>query len=241
MVKFKDLLYTEAQKFLFENTINLLEERTIMRTARSSFRFVLALSLFFFGGISAATAATQVTNDLKATIDKVINIVSDEKYKVDKKAHRKQLREVIDARFSYEQMGMRSLAQDWNDRTPEEKKQFVELFGKLLENSYASKIESYRDEKINYTTEDIKDGYAMVKTEIVRKSDTIPVDYKLINVNGQWLIYDFIIEGVSIIRNYRSQFGKIILKESYSGLVKKLTAKIEELEASGENVKSDNL
>ncbi|OGW20319.1 MAG: hypothetical protein A3K09_03510 [Nitrospinae bacterium RIFCSPLOWO2_12_FULL_47_7] len=167
--------------------------------------------------------------------------MSGEKYKADKKRNRKLLREVIDARFSYEQMGMRSLAQDWNDRTPEEKKQFVDLFGKLLENSYASKIETYRDEKINYVEEVIKDGYAMVKTEIVRKSDTIPVDYKLININGQWLIYDFIIEGVSIIRNYRSQFSKIIQKESYGGLVKKLSAKIEELESSAGDAKADKL
>ena len=202
--------------------------------------FLLA-ALVLFSGASAAAAATQVTNDLKATIDKVINIVSGEKYKADKKRNRKLLREVIDARFSYEQMGMRSLAQDWNDRTPEEKKQFVDLFGKLLENSYASKIETYRDEKINYVEEVIKDGYAMVKTEIVRKSDTIPVDYKLININGQWLIYDFIIEGVSIIRNYRSQFSKIIQKESYGGLVKKLSAKIEELESSAGDAKADKL
>lgn len=212
-----------------------------MNTACFQLRFVsfLVASLFFLAG--PASAATQVTTDLKATIDRVINIVSDEKYKTDKKTRRKLLRETIDARFSYEQMGMRSLAQDWNDRTPEERKHFVGLFGKLLENSYATKIESYRDEKINYTEEVIKDGYAMVKTEIVRKSDTIPVDYKLININGQWLIYDFIIEGVSMIRNYRSQFSKIIHKETYGGLVKKLAAKIEELESSTGDVKTDNL
>lgn len=214
-----------------------------MNPSRFKFQFVsLALAAFFFVVSSSISesAQTQVTNDLKATIDKVLDIVKDEKYKADSKNRRKLLREVIDARFSYEQMSMRSLAQDWNDRTPDERKQFVDLFGKLLESSYASKIESYRDEKINYKDEEIKDGYAMIKTEIVRKSDTIPVDYKLVNVNGKWLIYDFIIEGVSMIRNYRSQFSKIIQKESYSGLVKKLSDKINELESTG-NVKTDNL
>jgi phospholipid transport system substrate-binding protein len=216
-----------------------------MSSSRIKFQFAsLAMAAFFFVVSSSVSesAQTQVTSDLKATIDKVLDIVKDEKYKADAKNRRKLLREVIDARFSYEQMSMRSLAQDWNDRTPDEKKQFVDLFGKLLESSYASKIESYRDEKINYKDEEIKDGYAMIKTEIVRKSDTIPVDYKLVNVNGKWLIYDFIIEGVSMIRNYRSQFSKIIQKETYSGLVKKLSDKINELESSSTgNVKTDNL
>ena len=215
----------------------------IMRLTSFKFQFAsLALAALFLvaGSPVAESAQTQVTTDLKATIDKVLDIVRDEKYKADAKARRKLLREVIDARFSYEQMSMRSLAQDWNVRTPEEKKQFVDLFGKLLESSYASKIESYRDEKINYTQEEIKDGYAMIKTEIVRKSDTIPVDYKLVNVGGKWLIYDFIIEGVSMIRNYRSQFSKIIQKESYGGLVKKLSDKISELESSNGDGKTDN-
>ncbi len=213
-----------------------------MRIARFNFQVILwTLTVFLLSNVSAFAAATQVTNDLKATIDKVLNIVTDEKLKNDKPSRRKALREAIDARFSYEQMGMRSLAQDWNDRTPEEKKQFVELFGKLLETSYASKIEGYRDEKITYTEEEIKDGHALVKTQIVRKSDTIPVDYKLINLNGKWMVYDFIIEGVSMVRNYRSQFSKIIQKESYGGLMKRLAAKIDEIETSAGEVKHDNL
>lgn len=215
-----------------------------MNPTRFKFQFVsLALTVLFFvaGSPAAESAQTQVTSDLKATIDRVLEIVKDEKLKADTKNRRKLMREAIDARFSYEQMSMRSLAQDWNDRTTDEKKQFVDLFGRLLESSYASKIESYRDEKITYKEEEIKDGYAMVKTEIVRKSDSIPVDYKLINVNGKWLIYDFIIEGVSIIRNYRSQFSKIIQKEAYGGLVKKLSDKLIELDTSSGNAKSDNL
>ena len=128
-------------------------------------------------------------------------------------------------------MVMRSLAKAWNDRTPKEREEFIGLFKKLLENSYASKIESYSDEKINYIDEVVKGKYALVKTEIVRKDSTIAVDYKLIRDNGKWLVYDFIVEGVSMIRNYRSQFSKIIRKESYKALVERLTAKISEIES----------
>ena len=104
------------------------------------------------------------------------------------------------------------------------------MFKSLLENSYANKLEAYKDEEINYLDEMIKGKYALVKTEVVRKSSTIGVDYKLIQENGNWQVYDFVIEGVSMIRNYRSQFTKIIRRDSYEVLVQKLTDKINELE-----------
>ena len=80
----------------------------------------------------------------------------------------------------------------------------------------------------------------MVKTEIVRKNGTIDVDYKLINENGRWTVYDFVIEEVSLIRNYRSQFSKIIKTESYGALIAKLTKKIKDLE-SNQDKDSENL
>ena len=79
--------------------------------------------------------------------------------------------------------------------------------------------------------EKTKGNYAMVRTQIVRKDGVIDVDYKMLKDNGQWLVYDFVIEGVSLIRNYRSQFSKIISTESYEALVSKLSKKIDELEA----------
>ena len=109
----------------------------------------------------------------------------------------------------------------------------MELFGKLLENSYASKIESYNDEGIDYVDETIKGKYALVKTKIKRVDGTIDVDYKLIQENGSWRVFDFVIEGVSMIKNYRSQFNRIIKKESFEALKKKMTAKIEGIEDRG--------
>ena len=79
----------------------------------------------------------------------------------------------------------------------------------------------------------IKGEYALVKTEVVRPNSTIEVDYKLVQEDGDWLVYDFVIAGVSMIRNYRSQFTKIIRKESYEVLVQKLVDKINKLEQEG--------
>ncbi len=211
----------------------------ILKQVRVGLITAVVMGMLFLGG--QAFAATEITKDLKSTIDEVISIVSDESLKDQQEKRRDKIRSAIEKRFNYQQMVMRSLAKAWNDRTPEERTEFIALFKKLLENSYASKIESYSDEKINYIDEVVKGKYALVKTEIVRKDSTIGVDYKLIKDNGQWLVYDFIVEGVSMIRNYRSQFSKIIRKKSYKALVEKLTTKISEIESSNGDAVSENL
>ena len=202
----------------------------------------IGVILFFFLFILSGEvfAESAITNDLKQTIDKVIEIVGDPELKKNPKLKREMLRQTIGVRFNYTQMVMRSLAQNYKDRTDKEREEFTVLFKKLLENSYASKIENYQNETINYVDEKVKGKYALVKTQIVRKDATIDVDYKLINEGGEWTVYDFVIEEVSLIRNYRSQFSKIIKTESYGALVARLTKKIKALEAN-QDKDSENL
>jgi phospholipid transport system substrate-binding protein len=190
---------------------------------------LIAVSLFF--GAGQVFAESQITADVRGTIDQVLEIVADENLKKDPVLRREKLRQVIGLRFNYKQMVMRSLAKNYKARSDAERKEFTLLFKKLLENSYASKIENYKDETINYVDEKVKGKYALVRTQIVRKDGVIDVDYKMLKDNGQWLVYDFVIEGVSLIRNYKSQFSKIISTESYAALVSKLSKKIDDLEA----------
>ena len=189
------------------------------------------IAIYLFLGTGQLSAESQITADLRGTIDQVLKIVSDKNLQKDPTLRREKLRQAIALRFNYKQMVMRSLAKNYNERSDEEREEFTGLFKKLLENSYASKIENYQNETINYVDEKIKGNYAMVRTQIVRKDGVIDVDYKMLKDNGQWLVYDFVIEGVSLIRNYRSQFSKIISTESYGALVSKLSKKIDELEA----------
>lgn len=126
-------------------------------------------------------------------------------------------------------MAKRSLALFWKQRTPEEKKGFVSLYSDLLERSYIKKIENYSDEKIIYTDEKIDDGYAIVKTKIITKRNVeIPIEYKLLKKNNKWDVYDVVIEGVSLVNNYRNQFSKIIRTSSYEELVKRMQNKQDE-------------
>ena len=198
------------------------------------------LLFFIFSLTGKGFAGTEITSELKKTIDKVIAIVSDPEMKKNPLLRREKLRETIGVRFNYRQMVMRSLAKNYRERSDKEREEFTALFKKLLENSYASKIENYQDETIKYVKEQVKGKYALVNTEIIRKDGTINVDYKLINEDGKWTVYDFVIEEVSLIRNYRSQFSKIIKTESYGALVSKLSKKIKELE-SNQNKDSENL
>jgi len=199
---------------------------------------LFVVSLFCVSG--QAFAESHITADLKGTIDQVLVIVSNQDLKKTPTLRREKLRQVIGLRFNYHQMVMRSLAKNYKGRSDQEREEFTSLFKKLLENSYASKIEHYQDETINYVGEQVKGKYALVKTQIVRKDGVIDVDYKMLKENGQWLVYDFVIEGVSLIRNYRSQFSKIISTESYATLVSKLRKKIKTLEASSQ-AEAENL
>ena len=205
-------------------------------------RKILPGVLFFFllSPAGEVFAESKISSEVKQTIDKVLEIVSDTELKKNPSLRREKLRATISLRFNYKQMVMRSLAKNYRSRTDKEREKFTGLFKRLLENSYASKIENYQDEKIKYLGEQVKGKYALVKTQIVRNDGTIDVDYKLIKEEGKWMVYDFVIEEVSLVRNYRSQFSKIIKTESYGALVSKLSKKINDLEAS-QDKDSENL
>ena len=199
---------------------------------------LIVVSLFFSAG--EVFAESKITADIRGTINQVMEIIADQNLKSNPILRREKLRQVIGLCFNFKQMVMRSLAKNYKDLSDEERKEFTPLFKKLLENSYASKIENYKDEQVNYVDEKIKGKYAMVRTQIVRKDGVVDVDYKMLKNGDQWLVYDFVIEGVSLIRNYKSQFSKIISTESYAALVSKLSKKVDELEAKS-NADADNL
>lgn len=188
----------------------------------------LVLSTFF----SASLAIAGPSDDVKKTVDEVVRIVASKEMKQNEQKRRQALKKTISLVFDYSEMAKRSLGKHWNPRTPEEKKRFAELFATLLENSYAGKIESYNNEKIVYLKEVVDGDHAEVKSKVVTaKRDEFTLDYRMINQNGKWMAYDVVIEGVSLVSNYRTQFNKIITSGGYSELVKKLETKTDELKA----------
>lgn len=183
--------------------------------------------------LTAATAFASVTDIIKKTVNEVIKTVSDAelKKKSNEQRRRAAIKKSISAIFDSQEMAKRSLGKHWNQRTPAERKQFSELFATLLENSYAGKIESYNNEKIVYTKELIDGEYAEVKSKVITaKQDEYTLDYRLMKKDATtWMVYDVVIEGVSLVSNYRTQFNKIISANGYQELVKKLQAKSNEI------------
>ncbi len=198
---------------------------------------VIIFSAMFALNIAASTAGHSPIGAMQSTIDSVLNVMRDKSFSQPerKEERRERISAEIRDRFHFEEMSKRSLAKHWKGRTPEERTEFVKVFSELLEASYISKIEAYTDEKVSYNKETIKSKgkYSIVNTTIVTKSVEIPIDYKLISKDGKWWVYDVIIEGVSFVSTYRSQYNRIIIKESFAALLDSMKNKLKKMN-SGE-------
>ena len=184
-----------------------------------------------FSFADKATAQNSATDEVKKVVDEVVSIVSNQEMKKpeNKEKRQKELKDAIGTIFDFSEMAKRSLGRYWDERTPEEKNEFAQVFETLLENTYSRKIESYNKEKIVYLKETVESDSSEVKSKVVTSQrDEVSIDYHLMNKAGKWMIYDVVIEGVNLVTNYHTQFDKIIRTEGYAALVKKLKSKNEE-------------
>jgi len=185
---------------------------------------VLGLMLVSVPSAFAGAPREQV----QSAIEKVTAILNAPNLKsAAKKSERiERLRQVIFPKFDFAEMAKRSLGSNWQRRTPEEQQEFVKLFRELIENSYVENIDSYNGEKVNIVGEKQEKDFAQVNTKIVNnKGEEFAVDYRLLQSSGDWKIYDVVIENISIVNNYRSQFNRVIAKSSFEDLLQKLRDK----------------
>jgi phospholipid transport system substrate-binding protein len=184
----------------------------------------LAIGLPLVGVAIAALDGTPPTAVVRATLDAVFHILDDQQLKAPGQlTHRRQLMEqVIAERFDYEEMSKRTLATHWKPLTQPEREEFVQLFKAFLSDQYAARIEGYAGERVVYLSERTADGYAEVRTKLVSDKLDFPMDYRLTNKAGSWYAYDVIVDGVSLVMNYRSQFTKIIADSSFQELLRRL-------------------
>jgi phospholipid transport system substrate-binding protein len=182
---------------------------------------------------AAAMAADSATDAVRKSINQVIQILEDQDLKKPARAEerRKKLEETIGNRFSYEEMSKRALGAQWAKLNEAQRKEFVELFQRLLSNTYAGKIEGYSGEQVHYLNERLQEGYAEVKTKVISGKAEIPLDYRLLQKGGDWRVYDVVVDGVSLVANYRGQFSTIIRSSSYDDLVQKLKSKSDQIQS----------
>jgi phospholipid transport system substrate-binding protein len=202
--------------------------KEIVMTHLYKLTLVLGLgTVLVVGTVGTRLWASPAGEQVKATIDQVMEVLRDPKLRGDgKKAERREkLRQVVLPRFDFAEMGKRALGNNWN-RYPDKQQEFVTAFKQLLEETYADQIEAAGSDKVVYLNERTEKDYAEVATKVIStKGEETPMTYKLHPVDSDWKVFDIVVENISIVNNYRSQFNRVLSNSSLDELIKRIKEK----------------
>ena len=170
-----------------------------------------------WGAMLSVQATVSPTDRVKQAVEGILVVLQDGK--LAREDRWEQIGSIIRRRFDIENMAQSVLATNWKKATLEEKRDFIEFFSQYLENTYRNKIEGYTNEEVVYSTETVRGERATVETSIVTETVDVPVVYKMRQNDGDWFAYDVVVEGVSLVRNYRDTFAAIVRSEGIDGLL----------------------
>ena len=202
----------------------------MMESSRTTSAALLLLILCLL--IPAPLSAGGPMDQIREAVEKPIAIIQDPELKTEQKREERinRLRNAIYPRFDFAEMAKRALGFQWRRLTSSQRKEFINIFTDLLEQSYIRYIDSYNEEKFIFLREKLDGRYAEVRTQILTsKGEEFSVNYKTHLVNGEWKIYDIVAENISMVNNYRSQFKRVLSKSSYEDLVSRINKKRSEL------------
>ncbi|MBI1726689.1 MAG: ABC transporter substrate-binding protein [Candidatus Rokubacteria bacterium] len=183
-------------------------------------RLIASIAVVLLGLGSAAWAGPP-TDQLRAYTNQVLKVLQDPALSLPER--REAVKHLAEEIFEVSETAKRALGQHWLQRTPAEREEFVKLFANLLEQTYIARIDEFGGEKLTYVSEQIDGDRANVRARITTKNGTeVPVESRLVQKGNRWLIYDVLVENLSLISNYRSQFDRVIRTTSYDELVKRL-------------------
>jgi phospholipid transport system substrate-binding protein len=193
---------------------------------------IMLLSVVWLSSMGLAIAGEPM-DLIRQTSDQTIKILDDPQLQGPKKQAERmeRLRKMADEAFDWQEMARRALATHWRERTPQQQQEFTGLFKDLVERTYLNRLDSAAGERqdIVYGDEQTQGSQSVVKTKVITKRKTqVPIDYRLHKADGRWKIYDVLIEGVSLVNNYRSQFNDILSRSSYDELIQKMKSRGEE-------------
>ena len=189
----------------------------------------IALTLIILLIVPLSVYAGAPLDSVKGNVNKVLDVLRDPALKGEsgKKTKRQKIRSISDKMFDYSELSRRTLGQDWKKLNPAQQNEFTDLYKSLLEDAYADKIINYTDEKVAFSKENqLSEKTFEVQTTILTKKADIPIYYRVIQKDGQWKVYDVVIEGVSLINNYRNQFREILMNKSPEVLLDTLRKKV---------------
>jgi phospholipid transport system substrate-binding protein len=192
-------------------------------------RLIVGLNIVILVLFSLPVYAGPPLDAVQANVNKVLEVLRDPKLKVAsaKEIEKEKLRLIYERMFDDVELSKRTLARHWNSMNVAQRKEFVLLFRQVLEKAYIDKILAYTDEKIVFDRETMVSGtQAEIQTKIVTSSKEIPIFYRVILKDGAWKVYDIVIENVSLVLNYRTQFNDILAKNTSEQLLEILRKKV---------------
>jgi phospholipid transport system substrate-binding protein len=165
---------------------------------------------------------------MRTTVSQALAVLQDQELKKPARTDERvvRLKKIADSCFDYGEMAKRSLGSQWNKLGEKDQQEFVELFTEFLTATYVEKIHAYSGEEVKFLNERLEGNYAEVKSIMVGKKTEVPLDYRLMKKDGDWKAYDVVVDGISLVQNYRGQFTKILRSSSYEHLVQILRDKI---------------
>jgi phospholipid transport system substrate-binding protein len=166
---------------------------------------------------------------VKTQVNKVLDVLRDPSLKGEagKKVKREKIRDISGKMFDYTELSKRTLGQNWSKLNAGQQTEFLGLYKTLLEDAYADKIITYTDEKVVFGKETtLSEKTVEVQTTIITKKADIPIHYRVIQKGNDWKVYDVVIEGVSLVSNYRNQFKEILSNKTPDALLDTLRKKV---------------
>ena len=198
-------------------------------------RTFMTMTAFLLLGLTASVAAALTpTETVKSRVDAALQSLSKTANPGPDAVERRRadIRRAADTLFDFPDMSRRALGRHWTDRTPAEREEFTRLFTDLIARTYIGKIDRYAGESIAYVGERVDGEEASVRSQVVTaKGSQIPVEYRMHRANDAWSAYDVLIENVSLVGTYRSQFDRVIQAESFASLLRRLREKGQVAEA----------
>jgi len=188
-----------------------------------SLLIIFALSVPVYAGVPMTT--------VEATVKRVLDVLRDPKLKspASKEIKKEKLRIIYKDMFDEIEFSKRTLTRNWNKFSPAQREEFVNLFEQILEKAYIDKILDYSTEKIDFYKENmISENQAEIQTKVLTASKEIPIFYRMIFKNGKWKVYDVVVENVSLVQNYRTQFNDILSSNTPEQLLEILRKKVKE-------------
>ncbi len=192
-------------------------------------KILLSLILIVAMAVSSFALPAPQTQ-VEAMVNSVLSVLQRTDLTADEK--KVQVSGLVQEYLNMESMARRTLGSYWEDATEEQRQQFSDLFVQVLEGTYLNRIGDYSDGSVKFLKQRVKGNKAIVDTQILTDDLEIPVQYKMIYVDGRWQVFDLVIESVSLIKNYRSSYGEIIRRKGYDGLLQLMEEKVKAMRAT---------